>query len=1386
MKKIANFIVEKRRIVLIFFLILTICSAWLTTKVSLNDDMTKYLPDDSSMKQGLEIMEAEFDDAEDTSTLKLMFVGLNSDEKQQIYTSLSELEGVETIDYEAGNPDYEKDENTLYSITAAMAADFDAASDLLEKIDEKYSEYEFYTGGEVVDANKALLTPALLITAVTVLCIILFVMSASWIEPLLYLATIAIAIVINMGTNAFLKSVSSVTYSISAILQLCLSMDYSIILSNRYRQEKMISGNKVEAMKKALKNAASSIVSSSFTTIVGLLMLVFMSFKIGQDMGIVLAKGVFLSLICIFTILPGLLIMSDKLIEKTKKREFHTNLRGIGKVAYKLLYVIPVAFLLIFAGSITLRDKVDVSMAFPNENVIENYFPSDTTTVVLYDNSDEQNIAVLAEELEQNENVTSASCYSNTLNKPFTAEELSDALEEMGSDMALDPSLLNIIFYDMFGNGEVGTMTLNQFAHFIDNELTSNEYFADELDEDMLAQIDQLSTFTDPDEIQKPLTSAELAELLEMDQEELEQLYMYYFGKNPTDEDTAMTIQTFVDFIQTDVANDEQFASFMDADALAQINALSTYTDPASINAHYTSSQMAYLFGMDSDMAEQIYFMYYSTYGATSDWLMTLPDFVACLQMIASSDPTYASYFDAETLAQIDMLAIYTDPEVIQAQYTSSELALLTGMDENMVGQIYSLYYASSTAQTMTLREFVNFLASDVITNEAYATYFDDTQKAQIASMQALLNAAVSGTAYTGSELASFTGLDTLQAEQLLAGAGVTKMTLPDFVDYLLNTASASLDEAALAQLTSMKAMIDVAVSGNELNASQLAEIMSIDQTMVEQLLVLSSDDMPATEAMTMSLKDFFDFTVNNVASNEQYAAQFDAAAMEQMKTMQALMNISLSGTQMSSAELASYMGMDASMASQVFYMYYSEQGETSGWTMTPKWFVDFLLSNVASNPQYASSFGSSAISEMRTLQNLMNAALSGNELTSAQLSALVGMDSETTNLLYAFYTLQYGNTSGWLMSMDEFVDFVVSDVAEDEVFSSNFSDDALDELTSLQKILNSVSEGGSYAAADMAELMGGFSDQMDAGTIELVYLYYFSEADFDPSWALTLQQFVGYVSNEMVNDERFAAYFDDETKSALDDAEQQLKDGTEQLQGSNYSRLILTTTLPTESEQTTAFFDELSAELDSGLDGEYYLIGDSAMAYEMDASFSSEINFITLLSIIAIFVVVALAFRNLLIPFILVCIIQCAVFITMSTVYFQGNSLFYLALLIVQCLLIGATIDYGILYTSYYREMRCTMDVKQAVLAAFERSSHTILTSSLILISITAVVGFTTADPMTGLVCLTISQGALFATLLIIFVLPSCLSSFDRFIVRRTSVNECNAISEQAPLDET
>ena len=207
--KIINFIVDKRYYILVLFTILSLFSLFLSTKVNINYDISTYLPTNSETKIGKNIMDKNFSGT-NTSTLNLMFEGLENDKKNIIQEELSKIDGVSEVLYDETD-NYNKDDYTLYIITLADKEDSELASNLYNEIIDNYSNYEIYTSGNISEWNKPVLHLWIIVFAIVSAIIILIIMCESYIEPFLFLYAIGLAVFVNMGTNIIFSSVSNIT-----------------------------------------------------------------------------------------------------------------------------------------------------------------------------------------------------------------------------------------------------------------------------------------------------------------------------------------------------------------------------------------------------------------------------------------------------------------------------------------------------------------------------------------------------------------------------------------------------------------------------------------------------------------------------------------------------------------------------------------------------------------------------------------------------------------------------------------------------------------------------------------------------------------------------------------------------------------------------------------------------------------------------------------------------------------------------------------------------------------------------------------------------------------------------------------------------------------------
>jgi predicted RND superfamily exporter protein len=227
-----------------------------------------------------------------------------------------------------------------------------------------------------------------------------------------------------------------------------------------------------------------------------------------------------------------------------------------------------------------------------------------------------------------------------------------------------------------------------------------------------------------------------------------------------------------------------------------------------------------------------------------------------------------------------------------------------------------------------------------------------------------------------------------------------------------------------------------------------------------------------------------------------------------------------------------------------------------------------------------------------------------------------------------------------------------------------------------------------------------------------------------------------------------------------------QLKEGLGQLRKENHSLLVVLSSLPQESPETYAFVDTLMSLADARLSHEHYYVGESVMYAEMRGGFDHEMNVVSLLTILSIFLIVAVTFRSFIVPTILVVTVMSAVYVNVVVAGWVTGQMLYLAYLIVQAILMGATIDYGILFANYYREFRKTMLPIDAVCAAYRGSIRTILTSGLIMVIGPGAMALFVDDLMIANIVGCLAVGAFMAIVLTLTVVPAVLVALDKWVV--------------------
>ena len=283
---------------------------------------------------------------------------------------------------------------------------------------------------------------------------------------------------------------------------------------------------------------------------------------------------------------------------------------------------------------------------------------------------------------------------------------------------------------------------------------------------------------------------------------------------------------------------------------------------------------------------------------------------------------------------------------------------------------------------------------------------------------------------------------------------------------------------------------------------------------------------------------------------------------------------------------------------------------------------------------------------------------------------------------------------------------------------------------------------------------------------MSLLYDYYGSVHGNCDTLRLGFEPLLVYLCDTLVYDPRLKDILPDSIQSQATTIKAQLKDGLGQLRKEDHSLLVVLSSLLAESKQTYAFVDTLTALADARMPHEHYYVGESVMYAEMRGGFDHEMNVVSLLTILAIFLIVAITFRSIIVPTILVVAVMTAVYVNVVVAGLVTGQMLYLAYLIVQAILMGATIDYGILFANYYRENRKTMLQEDAVCAAYRGSIRTILTSGLIMVLGPGAMALFIDDLMISNIVGCLAVGAFVAIVLTLTVVPAVLVALDKWVV--------------------
>ena len=415
MVKVGKKIVKFRVPILILSIILLIPAVWGYVNTRINYDVLTYLPEDIETMQGQEIMTNDFgigafsmlmvDGMEDKEIVKLKERVEKVDGVENVlwYDSLADISVPQSVLPSKLYDEYNTEDGTMMAVFFKDGTSSDETMKAITEIRKITGEQCFLSGmSAIVEDTKELAekeTPLYVLIAVALSALVLAITMESIFVPVLFLLSIGIAIVYNLGTNVFFGEISYITKALAAVLQLGVTMDYSIFLMHSYQEQQVrYNGDKERAMAHAISQTFSSVIGSSVTTVAGFIALCFMSFTLGKDIGIVMAKGVIFGVLVCVTVLPSMILCCDKLIEKTKHKPLLPDIGRISDKVTKRYVIYVVAFVILLFPAIygnnhtgvyyNLDESLpkDLPSVIANTKLKEDY-NMNTTHMILVDSS---------------------------------------------------------------------------------------------------------------------------------------------------------------------------------------------------------------------------------------------------------------------------------------------------------------------------------------------------------------------------------------------------------------------------------------------------------------------------------------------------------------------------------------------------------------------------------------------------------------------------------------------------------------------------------------------------------------------------------------------------------------------------------------------------------------------------------------------------------------------------------------------------------------------------------------------------------------------------------------------------------------------------------------
>ncbi len=750
----------KKWLAIVLFAIAVVLSAVTAGKVAIDYNLADYLGNDTQTKIALDIIEDEFGM---TGSIQVMAKNVSPETAEEIFTKIEGVDHVLNVNFDRYDETYYKNGNALFVVIVDGDDYSDTAKQVVADVKSALSSYgETEYGGTAIEKQSLqnAITNEMAYILVISLCLvvaILLITSESWIEPIVLLLSSGAAVLINRGTNLYFGEISYITNSISAILQLALSIDYSIVLLHAYRKEKEKETDNGVAMSKAIRSVVRPVSASSLTTIAGLLALLFMSFRIGFDIGIVLMKGIVISAVTSLTLLPALVLLFDKPMRKLHKKAFAPKGKAFCRLSFRAgKAIVPVAVVLIaVCGFVQTGNTFVFSDTKAGNTAISDVFGNNNTVVVVYGNGENnfENERELAEKLsayktkEGTPVLTNYTAYTNTVRESLTPGK---TVRKLG--ISDDDAEMLFTMYHLYRDPSEVEMTFSDFVAFANDLVGTDEDAKEFIDEDTVNTLKTLEVLSGI--LTEDLTADELYARLSggvadgIDLFSVKQIYGLYFYDTVAEK--TVGFKTMLSFM-TAASSDESLNGMFDETTVSQLQSLSSgiarFEEMAEMPTSKEDLQewfyRNYETAITDEQATQIFAGYFATTGeAVSETIPFLPLMKFLVQSGQISDESAVSTIGGYDVLYRTINGNYDDTQFLPV--LSEVTTALSGTSpqisatEEAVQQIYIAYFYRAGRMPegrMNGKAFAEFALGTDKTNAVIHSRLTDENRDKLSDM---------------------------------------------------------------------------------------------------------------------------------------------------------------------------------------------------------------------------------------------------------------------------------------------------------------------------------------------------------------------------------------------------------------------------------------------------------------------------------------------------------------------------------------------------------------------------------------------------------------------------------------------------------------------------